>query len=158
MENAKKKRGPQKGSGGRPIKQINIKELIKLCEMQCTKEEICAFFEANEKTLTERIREYTKNPEITYYEFFEQKRQNGKVSLRRANWLKAISKDPRNNNMGIFHLKQHLGMSDKIEVGGMGENFALTQMTPTERDKLLTEYAKKQLQSIQENDDKGVKD
>ena len=64
----------------RPRKEIDKKQFENLCGLQCTKEEICAFFELTDKTLESWCkRTYDKG----FSEVFREKRGIGKISLRR---------------------------------------------------------------------------
>lgn len=87
------------------IKQV---EFEKLCGLQCTQEEICDFFNVDDKTLTAWCKKtYNKS----FSEVFREKRSLGKISLRR-NMFKQSEKNP---TMAIWLSKQHLGMKDQIE-------------------------------------------
>lgn len=90
----------------RPLKQIPQKEFENLCALQCTKEEICGFFEVTDKTL-ENWCKRTYN--AGFSDVFKQKRGTGKISLRRYQFQLAKN----NANMAIFLGKNYLGQSDK---------------------------------------------
>lgn len=89
----------------RPRKQIDQKQFENLCGLQCTREEICDWFEISDKTLDKWCNE-------TYgYSFsvvFAQKRGKGKISLRRAQFRLA----EKNATMAIWLGKQFLGQRD----------------------------------------------
>lgn len=86
------------------IKQV---EFEKLCGLQCTQEEICDFFNVDDKTLTAWCKKtYNKS----FSEVFREKRSLGKISLRR-NMFKQSEKNP---TMAIWLSKQHLGMRDSF--------------------------------------------
>lgn len=87
---------------GRPRKEIDQKEFEKLCGLQCTQEEIAAFFDCSADTI-ERWCERTY--ELKFAEVFKQKRGLGKISLRRAQMATAES---GNATMLIWLGKQHL--------------------------------------------------
>ena len=91
---------------GRPLKDIKKEEFEKLCGLQCTKEEICSFFDVTDKTLESWCRRTYK---IGFSEVFKQKRGKGKIALRRAQWRLA----EKNANMAIFLGKNYLGQSDQ---------------------------------------------
>lgn len=93
---------------GRPRKEINQKEFEKLCGLQCTKQEIAAFFEMNMDTLESRIKEIYGQ---TFSEVFAQKKGIGKISLRRSQWRMA----DKSAAMAIFLGKNFLNQSDKHE-------------------------------------------
>lgn len=83
-------------------KEVNEKLLKKLAEMQCTDVEIASCLEIDLKTLQRR-----------YAPILPMWREGGKCSLRRAQWLKAMSGD---TNM-LKHLgKVYLGQRDELVV------------------------------------------
>ena len=93
---------------GRPKKNIDKDYFEKLCSLQCTGEEIAAFFDCSVDTIENFCkREY----DMTFTEVFKRKRDVGKISLRRTQW-KLAEKSP---TMAIFLGKQFLGQTDKIE-------------------------------------------
>lgn len=94
----------------RPLKEIDKKQFENLCGLQCTKEEICSFFDLTDKTLESWCkREYG----LGFSEVFRQKRGKGKISLRRAQFRLA----EKNANMAIWLGKQYLDQKDRIEDG-----------------------------------------
>lgn len=93
----------------RPRKEINQKEFEKLCGMQCTKSEICAWFDTTEKTLESWCKRTYKEG---FSQVFSQKRERGKISLRRSQWQLA----ERSATMAIFLGKQFLGQRDNVDV------------------------------------------
>lgn len=97
-----------KNKGGRPRKEIDQIQFEKLCELQCTRDEICSWFDVTDKTLnTWCKRTYGDGFSATY----EQKRGRGKISLRRKQWKLADT----NASMAIFLGKNYLGQSDNPE-------------------------------------------
>lgn len=91
---------------GRPRKEIDKEEFEKLCALQCTKEEICGWFNITDKTLDAFAkREY----DMTYSELYALKRGKGKISLRRAQFRLAET----NATMAIWLGKQYLGQTDR---------------------------------------------
>ncbi|MBQ6488250.1 MAG: hypothetical protein IJI75_03380 [Solobacterium sp.] len=94
---------------GRPLANIDRTQFENLCKLQCTQEEICGWFGVSDKTLTRWCkREYGK----PWKEVYAEKREAGKVSLRRAQWKMA----EKNANMAIWLGKQYLGQKNKLEV------------------------------------------
>lgn len=92
----------------RPRKEIDQKQFEGLCALQCTKDEICGFFEITDKTLESWCkRTYNQG----FSDTFKEKRGKGKISLRRAQFQLA----QKNANMAIWLGKQYLGQTDKIE-------------------------------------------
>lgn len=90
---------------GRPQIEIDKKAFESLCGLQCTCEEISAFFSCSVDTIERWCkREYKKK----FAEVFAEKRSKGKISLRRMQWRIA----EKNAAMAIFLGKQYLGQSD----------------------------------------------
>jgi hypothetical protein len=92
----------------RPKKEIDKEQFEKLCGMQCTKEEICAWFDITDKTLDRWVSEQYK---AGFSEIFAKKREKGKISLRRAQFRLA----EKSATMAIFLGKNYLGQKDSIE-------------------------------------------
>ena len=91
---------------GRPNADIDKTQFEKLCELQCTLEEMACFFCVTNKTIEDWCkRTYNMN----FYETFKQKRQGGYISLRRAQFRLA----QKNAAMAIFLGKNYLGQVDK---------------------------------------------
>lgn len=95
-----------KNKRGRPITNIDIEQFEKLCELQCTLDEITAFFRVSDKTIESWCK---RTYGLNFSEVFKQKRQAGKISLRRIQFHLA-KKSPA---MAIFLGKNYLGQSDK---------------------------------------------
>lgn len=100
-------------AGGRPRIEIDQKEFESLLSIQCTLEEIVAFFQHKLGRCSEAtIERWCKR---TYKESFAdislKKRAAGKISLRRAGWQLAM----KNPSVHIFYCKNYLGMTDKLE-------------------------------------------
>lgn len=97
-------------NGGRPKKEIDKKSFENLCNLQCTKEEICGFLDIDEKTLTRWCKEtYGEG----FSEVYKKVASGGKISLRRKQFSKAVNEG--NTTMLIWLGKQYLGQSDKME-------------------------------------------
>ena len=95
---------------GRPPKKIGKVEFEKLCGLQCTEEEIAGFFDCCVDTIENFCKKtYGK----TFSEVYAQKREKGKISLRRSQWKLA----ERSATMAIFLGKQYLGQRDNLDVG-----------------------------------------
>ena len=94
---------------GRPKKEINKKQFENLCAIQCTREEICAVLDVTEKTIDKWCHDTYGEP---FSLVFKQKREGGKASLRRNQWLLSAS----NPTMAIWLGKQYLGQKDHAEV------------------------------------------
>ena len=93
---------------GRPQKKIDVEQFEKLCGLQCTKIEICGFFDVSDKTLDAWVRRtYNEN----FSEVYAQKRGTGKIALRRLQFRLA----EKSASMAIWLGKQWLGQSDDPE-------------------------------------------
>lgn len=90
----------------RPRKEIDRKQFENLCGLQCTKEEVCSFFEITDKTLESWCKRTYKHG---FSDVFSQKRGKGKISLRRAQFRLA----EKNASMAIWLGKQYLGQKDQ---------------------------------------------
>jgi len=107
----KKKTKTKKKKTGRPLVNIDQGEFEKLCNMQCTKPEIEGWFGVTDKTIDRFIKE-TYGSSASFSDIFNQKRGKGKVSLRRAQFQKALDGHP---TMLIWLGKQYLDQSEKME-------------------------------------------
>ncbi len=94
---------------GRPRKEIKQKEFENLCGIQCTKLEICAFFDVTDKTLESWCK---RTYHAGFSEVFSQKRGMGKISLRRKQWQLA----EKSASMAIWLGKQYLDQHDNVDV------------------------------------------
>ena len=88
--------------------KINKDQFEQMCGIQCTEEEIASLFGVSVATLE---RWCVNTYERGFAEVFREKRQRGKASLRRRQWLKA---DDGDTTMLIFLGKQYLGQADRI--------------------------------------------
>lgn len=86
-------------------KTIDIKQFESLCGLQCTQAEICAFFNIDHKTLDRIIQEHYNK---SFSQVFAEKREFGKISLRR-NQFKLSETNPA---LAIWLGKQMLKQSD----------------------------------------------
>lgn len=123
---------PKKPSGrpnGRPRAQIDIKEFEKLCSLQCTLQEICAWFNVQDDTLNAWCRDNYDGR--TFSEVFAEKRGIGKISLRRYQFQQA----EKNPTMAIWLGKQYLGQTDQVHVDN-GNNELLQALTDLARKKI----------------------
>lgn len=94
---------------GRPKTKIDKLNFEKLCQMQCTLEEIAGFFDCCDDTINNWCKEvYDDN----FSGVYKKKSMAGKISLRR-NQFKIAEK---NASMAIFLGKQYLKQKDNIEV------------------------------------------
>jgi len=126
-----------KSKGGRPVKEINLEQLDKLCAMQCTEGEVAGWFDVSVDTIERRIHELTG---MGFAEYFKIKRGKGNVSLRRKQMQVALG---GNVTMLIWLGKQYLGQRDRQEIehsGGINFN---ANLTPEERKARIEELRKK---------------
>lgn len=99
----------EKHAGGRPRAEIDQTTFEKLCALQCTRNEICAWFGITDKTLSRWCeRTYGEGFSATY----EKKREKGRISLRRAQFRLA----EKSATMAIFLGKQILGQKDNVDL------------------------------------------
>ena len=94
---------------GRPRAQIDQKQFENLCKIQCTKLEICAWFGVTDKTIDRWCKDSYKR---TFSEVYAEKREGGKISLRRMQWQLA----EKNASLSIWLGKQYLGQRDPDRV------------------------------------------
>jgi hypothetical protein len=90
----------------RPLTEIKKEDFEKLCQIQCTKIEICGWFNCSESTI-ERWCKRTYS--MSFDAIYDQKRQGGCISLRRAQFQEALK---GNTALLIWLGKQYLGQSD----------------------------------------------
>lgn len=96
-------------AGRRLPEEIDWNDMEKLCQIQCTIQEISNWFKCSIDTIERRIKDKYS---IGFAEYFSQNSAQGKASLRRVMWQKALAGD---KTLLIFLAKQHLGMSDKVD-------------------------------------------
>ena len=96
--------------GGRPRFELSDEEFGKLVNMvriQCTQEEICGIYGVTDKTLNEALK---RREEPGFSEFYKRHQDEGRASLRRAQWKAAQDGNP---TMLVWLGKQMLGQRDK---------------------------------------------
>ena len=97
------------GKGGFPgpdAVEIDWEQVRKLCQLQCTKDEVADWFDISTRTV-ERCCE--RKFEKTFTELRDQWKLGGHVSLRRYQWTLA----QKNAAMAIFLGKQYLEQRDE---------------------------------------------
>jgi hypothetical protein len=126
----------------RPNAKIDLSELEKLCTMQCTDDEIAAWFGVSRRTI-ERRRQVAK-----FREVMEQSRAKGRVSVRRNLFRLA---NGGNVAAAIFLSKNLLGYRDVVNNEHSGPNGSpiqvasrpdLSQLSDEELDALEKLYQK----------------
>ena len=96
---------------GRPAKVIDKNQFENLCALQCTRDEVCSWFDVTDKTLDRWCK---KEYGASFSVVFKQKRGKGVISVRRALYQNATQRN--NVKAQIFWLKNHGGMSDSLQV------------------------------------------
>lgn len=104
--------GPRTGAGRKPI-EFDLGELEKLCSLQCTHEELAAWFKCSVRT----IEMYSRKPEFA--EVMARGRAKGRISVRRAQ-MKLL--EAGNATMGVWLGKQLLGQRDITPIELTGAN------------------------------------
>jgi hypothetical protein len=92
---------------------INLGDLEKLASMQCTDEEIAAWFGVSTRTIERRRKSRV------FADVIERGKAKGRISLRRSQ-LKIL--DQGSAVMGIFLGKNYLGQADSMDGSGGGTN------------------------------------
>lgn len=93
----------------RPRKEIDFEQFTKLCAIQCTLEEIAAWFECSEDTIENWCkREY----DCRFSDLYKQYSMAGKISLRRYQFELAKKSVP----MAIFLGKNYLRQRDVWDI------------------------------------------
>lgn len=102
--------GARSGAGRKPV-EMDLAELEKLCSLQCTDEEIAAWFGVSVRTIENR----RQQPEFA--EVMRRGRAKGRISVRRAQ-MKQL--EAGNATMGVWLGKQLLGQRDvtPVELSG----------------------------------------
>lgn len=123
----------------RPEAKIDLAELEKLCGMQCTDEEIAAFFGVSTRTI-ERRRKVKRFSEV-----MENAKAKGRVSVRRS-----LFKLAANGNVAaaIFLSKNLLGYRDVVNTEHTGLAGGPIQIAAKPDFSNLTDEELKQLRDI----------
>ena len=131
---SKKNINKDKAVMGRPKKAFDQRLFEELCKIQCTEIEIAAAFDMSVDTLDRAVKELYEGS--TFADVYAIKKEGGKTSLRRAQWLSAI--ESKNTAMQIFLGKNMLGQADKQEIdNNISGNIEVTFSDPN-----LDEWAK----------------
>jgi len=96
--------GARPGAGRKPVR-INLRELEKLCALQCTDEEIASFFRVSVRTIERR------RCKPAFAEAMDRGKAQGRLSLRRYLW--GLAKKG-NSAANIFLAKNLLGYRDVV--------------------------------------------
>ncbi len=109
---------------GRKPLYIDKEQFENLCKMQCTLAEIAGWFDCSEDTIERWCK---KTYKMKFAEIYGQKREAGKISLRRSQFQMAQT----NPTMAIFLGKQYLGQTDDPR------RYAREETTEDKLDRLL---------------------
>ena len=110
----------------RPKIEIDWEGFDKLCNLMCTKDEIANYFYCSDDTISRAIKRKFK---MSFAEYYKKKSIGGKISLRRAQFQRAIGdRDPatgnlRNNGSVVMQIwlgKQYLGQAE-LPIEGLEE-------------------------------------
>jgi hypothetical protein len=123
----------------RPEAKIDLAELEKLCGMQCTDEEIAAFFGVSTRTI-ERRRKVKRFSDV-----MENAKAKGRVSVRRS-----LFKQAGNGNIAaaIFLAKNLLGYRDVVNTEHTGLAGGPIQIAAKPNLSQLSDEELKQLRAI----------
>ena len=112
MDKIKAKDTKQSKSVGRPKIEIDIEILKNLASIGCPDYEIASVMNISARTLKRN-----------YAEIVDQYREQGKASLRKVMWDKAVKKN--NTMMQIWLSKNYLGMKDRTQTENVTEPLPL---------------------------------
>src|ERR1700683_5147270 len=104
--------GARRGAGRKPA-NIDLGELEKLCSLQCTDEELAAWFGVSTRTIENR----RKQPKFA--EVMVRGKAKGRISVRRAQ-MRLL--EAGNAAMGVWLGKQLLGQRDVTPIELTGAN------------------------------------
>ena len=120
---------------GRPKKNIDWNVVSGLCRIQCTQQEIASVLDISEDTLVRRIKSKYK---LTFAEYYKKESSSGRISLRRAQFARAMGTKDRNGNykndgsvpMLIWLGKQYLNQAESPtqDVDELCEGFDLEEI------------------------------
>lgn len=113
-------RKPTGNPNGRPKKQIDNEQFKKLCELQCTKEEIAGFFDCGESKIESYCKEVYGE---TFQGIYKKLSATGKMCLRRYQFELA----KHSATMAIFLGKQLLGQKDNFDKDGEAKDGSETR-------------------------------
>ena len=103
------------GVMGRPKVKLDVDLFEECCKIQCTQEEIANLMRVSIDVLAARVEEHYG---VTFSDVFAEKREGGRMSLRRAQYVKATQKD--DTIMQIWLGKNILHQADKQDISISG--------------------------------------
>ena len=111
--------GLRTGAGRKPI-EIDFAQLEKLASLQCTDQEIAAWFHCTARTIEKRRKE------PLFKEAMERGKAMGRISVRRAQ-MKLL--EAGNATMGVWLGKQLLGQRDVTPIELTGSNGSAVKLS-----------------------------
>ena len=120
--------GSRRGAGRKAI-NIDLVELEKLSSLQCTDEEVAAWFGVSVRTIESR----RKQPQFA--EVMDRGKAKGRISVRRAQ-MKLL--ESGNGTMGVWLGKQLLGQRDVTPIELSGPNGEPVQLSLRNLDAIIT--------------------
>jgi hypothetical protein len=133
--------GGARPKAGRKSVRINLGELEKLCALQCTDEEIAAFFEVSVRTIERR------RGKPAFAKAMERGKAKGRVSLRRSLFGLAMKGNPAAN---IFLAKNLLGYRNVVSNEHSGPGGGAIPIDARPDFSRLSEEEFEQLQALRE--------
>jgi hypothetical protein len=121
--------GGKRPGAGRKRVNIDLVELEKLCSLQCTDEEVAAWFGVSTRTIESR----RKQPQFAAV--MNRGRAKGRISVRRAQ-MKLL--ESGNGTMGVWLGKQLLGQRDVTPIELSGPNGEPVQFSLETLDAAIT--------------------
>ena len=124
--------GSRTGAGRKPV-EIDVEQLEKLASLQCTDEEIAAWFHCTPRTIEKRRKE------APFKEALERGKAMGRISVRRAQ-LKLL--EAGNATMAVWLGKQLLGQRDVTPIELTGANGSEIKFSKDVIDAVIAEAKK----------------
>ena len=131
--------GEARSRAGRKAIKLDVAEMEKLSALQCTDEELAAWFGVSVRTIERRRR----SP--AFAEALARGKAKGRLSLRRSLWGLAAKGNPAAN---IFLAKNLLGYRDYFRNEHSGPEGGPMEIGPTPDLSVLTDEELAQLQAI----------
>jgi len=121
--------GSRSGAGRKPV-EIDLEQVEKLASLQCTDQELAAFFRCTTRTIEKRRKE------PAFKEAMERGKAMGRISVRRSQ-MKLL--DAGNATMGVWLGKQLLGQRDVTPIELTGANGSEIKFSKETIDAIISE-------------------
>ena len=121
--------GSRTGAGRKPV-EIDLEQVEKLASLQCTDQELAAFFRCTTRTIEKRRKE------PAFKEAMERGKAMGRISVRRSQ-MKLL--DAGNATMGVWLGKQLLGQRDVTPIELTGANGSEIKFSKETIDAIISE-------------------